>query len=359
MIRVSILGAGIGASHLRGLLQLPETYEVVSVCDLEVERAQRIIDQEAGQGSKIQAVSDLDAVLTDPSIDMIAIGLPPHLHVPVTLKAFEAGKHVVCEKPFATSLEEVDLLEKAAEKAGKVLSPVFQYRYGPETSKLLALRDAGLLGKPFVASLETHWNRGADYYAVPWRGTWAGENGGCIPSHSIHIHDLLSVVMGPIKSVSANVTTLVNDIETEDCAAMSFQMENGSLATSSVTLGAANDTSRIRFVFEHLTAQSGEEPYTPMNEGWSFIARDPAKQAEVDAVLAEVTDVKLGFAAFFDELAKQISGTANNAVTLEDGRKSIELVTAIYHASRTGTAVEMPVTSDNPLYSNWGPQPQS
>ena len=77
-----------------------------------------------------------------------------------------------------------------------------------------------LAGKPLVASLETHWNRGKDYYSKPWRGTWNGEQGGAILSHSIHIHDLISMIFGSVSSVFAKLTTRVNDIEVEDCAAL-------------------------------------------------------------------------------------------------------------------------------------------
>jgi predicted dehydrogenase len=81
--------------------------------------------------------------------------------------------------------------------------------------------------------------------------------------HAIHNHDLLTYVMGPIKALSAITTTRVNPIEVEDCAAISFEMESGALATSSITLGAGDDTSRLRFLFEGFTATSGTEPYAP------------------------------------------------------------------------------------------------
>jgi predicted dehydrogenase len=114
-----------------------------------------------------------------------------------------------------------------------------------------------------VASLETHWNRASDYYAVPWRGTWAGESGGAILGHAIHAHDLLCRYFGPVAQCAGAACTRVNPIETEDCAAISMGFANGALATSSVTLGAARDETRLRFVFRDLTATSGTEPYAP------------------------------------------------------------------------------------------------
>ena len=78
---------------------------------------------------------------------------------------------------------------------------------------------------------ETHWVRTAEYYAVPWRGKWATELGGVLMTHSIHLHDMLTYLMGPIAGLFGRVATRVNDIEVEDCASASLLMENGALAT--------------------------------------------------------------------------------------------------------------------------------
>jgi len=179
MIRVAILGAGIGAEHLAGYRALPDLFEVAVICDLDAVRAQSI----AGE---IRVSTDSDAVLHDPQIDLIDICLPPHLHVPISLKALAAGKHVICEKPLATSLADIDQLERAEGASKGTLFPVFQYRFGRAMDQLVALQSAGLLGQPHMASLETHWARDAAYYAVPWRGTWAGECGGRLCRAQFH-----------------------------------------------------------------------------------------------------------------------------------------------------------------------------
>ena len=135
-----------------------------------------------------------------------------------------------------------------------------------------ALMQAGLAGKCYAGTLETHWDRPASYYDIEWRGTWAGEQGGAILGHAIHIHDLLPSVLGPIERVYADVATRVNDIEVEDCAAISMRMESGALITSSVTLGAAGNLSRMRLMFEGFTVESDHAPYAPAAKPWSFIA---------------------------------------------------------------------------------------
>lgn len=350
MISVAIIGAGIGRAHLKGYQALPDRFTVKTMCDLDTARALDVVGN-----SDVSVETDLAKVMADPDIDLVDVCLPPHLHYPVCIQGLEAGKHVVCEKPLVNSLREVDALLAAAEKADRRLTPVFQYRFGPAMMKLNALVDAGLAGKPYAASLETHWDRNADYYSVPWRGTWEGENGGAVLGHAIHNHDLLMAVMGSISTVSATVATRVNDIEVEDCAAISFAMANGSVATSSITLGASTNTSRIRFCFEGFTAESDSEPYAPAEGEWSFVAREPVQQRQIEEVLASVPNGHSGFAGFFDALADALEKGGTRAVTAEDGRRSIELVTAIYQASREGRAIELPITAENRLYSGWKP----
>ncbi len=350
MINVAILGAGIGSQHLNALRALPENYKVASVVDQDMSRIESI-----REGADFSAFSDIEGVLEDATIDVIDICLPPHLHVPVTLKALAAGKHVICEKPLATSMSDVDRIATAAKAVDRQVFPVFQYRWGPSLTQLRYLQATGLTGAVQTVSLETHWSRGADYYAVPWRGTWEGERGGAVLGHAIHNHDLLTHIAGEVAAVSAMTATRVNPIETEDCAVISFEMASGALCTSNITLGAATDETRLRIVFEHLTATSGTEPYAPGAVPWTFSARNPDRQSEIDDALRGVIAEPIGFIGFFAEIAKALKAEPNSAVTLTDGAASVALVTAIYHAARTGQRVALPITQDHPLYEGWQP----
>lgn len=347
MHRVAIVGAGIGREHLAAYRALLERFEVVAICDRDMARAQGI-----AQG--IPVTGDMASVLADPGIDLIDICLPPHLHFEAVMAALEAGKAVVCEKPLVASLAEADaLLDRLAQ--GGQLFPVFQYRYGVGTAQLRALIDAGLAGPLFAGTIETHWNRDAAYYAVDWRGTWAGERGGCILGHAIHIHDFLPAFLGPVARVHAELATRVNEIEVEDCAALAIRMESGAVLTSSVTLGAAQDTTRMRLMFRGFTAESGLAPYAPAASRWSFTARAPVAQAEVDAVLAGVGAVPTGFAGFLTAVSEALAGRPGDEVTALDGRRSIEFVTAVYASARAGQPEPLPLGEDHPLYRGWMP----
>lgn len=351
MIRVAIIGAGIGAEHLAGYRALPNRFSVRTLCDLDTGRARAAI----GAGGGIAITGNLDAVLDDPEIDLIDVCLPPHLHVPVSQAALAAGKHVICEKPVAASLQDADALAEAATAAGRRVFPVFQYRYGIASAQLAALRAAGFGGTAYAASVETHWHRGAAYYDNPWRGRWAGEGGGAVLSHAIHNHDLLCQIFGPVTALSAITATRVNPIETEDCAAILMQHKNGAVSTSSITLGAATDETRLRVTIADFTAESGSTPYAPVSVPWRFVARDPQRQGEIDTILAGVAPPLTGFPGFFDAIADALEGKPGREVTLAEGRRSIELVTAIYHAARTGTRVTLPLDAGAPLYGGWLP----
>ena len=181
MIKVAILGGGIGAQHLAAYQTLPE-FDVI----LAVDRDRHKQDEFQKAGVRV-STNIKDAMNSDANV--IDICLPPSMHVKTTLEALEAGKHVICEKPIAASLAEVDQLEAASCQSGCHVFPVFQYRFGPAFAQLSSLRENQLLGDPKTAALETHWNRDSTYYDVPWRGTWDYERGGAIISHAIHAHE--------------------------------------------------------------------------------------------------------------------------------------------------------------------------
>jgi predicted dehydrogenase len=348
---VAIVGAGIGASHCAGLAELPDRFRIHTICDLNEGRGQPLARQ---YGAAFTA--DFERLLADPSVDVIDICLPPHLHFDACMAALDAGKIVVCEKPLVPSLREADLLAAKVRETGGVLSPVFQYRYGLGTAQLAALIEAGLAGRCYAGTLETHWDRPANYYDIDWRGTWKGESGGAILGHAIHIHDLLPAVLGPVASVYAEVATRVNAIEVEDCAALAIRMEEGALITSSVTLGAAGNTSRMRLMFEGFTVESDHAPYALAAKGWTFTARAPTVQAQIDAVLAGVVAPPLGYAGMFGALADALDGHPGREVTLEAGRRSLEFVTAVYHSARMRAPVALSFGTDHPLYAGWVPK---
>lgn len=348
--RVAVVGAGIGRLHHEGYQALPELFEVALVCDLNLERAREL----AALAQRAEVTADYDAVVARADVDIVDICVPPFLHHEMVTKALRAGKDVFCEKPLVGSLAEVDELAALARENGRRLVPVFQYRFGNGFRKLEHLVRAGAAGRPFVTSIETHWNRTAGYYAVAWRGRRASELGGAVLSHAIHAHDLITRLHGPARRVFARTAVRVNPIETEDCAALCFEMADAALVTHSLTLGSADEVSRFRFCFERLTAESGGDgPYRPAAEPWRFVPRGEEHAPRIEAALAGFEPAPEGFAGLFTALHRALAAGAPLPVTMEDARRSIELAAAIYHSVATGADVALPIGEDHPAYRGW------
>jgi predicted dehydrogenase len=324
-LRVGVIGAGIAARHLAGFGWNKELFEVPVLCSLDEERG-RALCEEYGIAEYTQ---DADSLFARDDLDIIDISTPPSSHFELCRKGIESGKHVICEKPLFGSIAEVDEMGRIlARFPGRKLMPIFQYRYGSGLQKLKLLIERGLAGKPFLTTIETHWWRGPDYYAVPWRGKWASELGGGLLGHAIHAHDMLNYVHGPCAEVFSYGATLVNPIEVEDTAALSVKMQNGSLATLSMTLGSRKEISRLRFCFNDLVAESIIEPYTMGRDPWTFVAGTEEHQARIDAALAGYVPGEDGYTRQFELFHKAIVEDKEPPVTLPDARNSLELVTA-------------------------------
>ena len=351
-LRVAVVGLGIGNSHLESFAKLADQFELKAVCDLDETKA---IGATArfGVGWHTANFSDL---LASAELDLIDICTPPHTHRMLIEQALDAGFNVICEKPLVGSLQDVDAIAAALAKSKGTLFPIFQYRFGHGLQKLKHLQARGFAHTPYLTTIETTWRRDADYYAIPWRGKWATELGGCCLTQALHAHDMLTYVNGPIKTVFAHLATRVNAIEAEDCAAISVGMADGSVATLAVTLGAAQNTSSLRFMFSDLTAEShSADPYRPGKDPWHFQGKSPEIDAAIAAALADFEPARESFEGEFELIHAALTGAAAAPVTLADARQSLELITAIYHSAETGTAVSLPIPLGHPKYKSWLP----
>ena len=270
-LKVAVVGCGIGRQHLDAYRSLPELFEVAAVCDVDETKAREVA---AAYGIG-RAVTDVAALCQEDDLDIVDLCTPPYLHAPQILQALDAGKHVICEKPLCGSLEDADRLAAAEIRSGRRVMPIFQYRFGHGIQKLRLLVEQGIAGRAYLTTVETAWRRRPAYYAVPWRSRWATELGGPLVNLAIHAHDLVYYLLGPARSVSAHLTTLVNPIETEDCLAASMEMADGSLCTLAATTGSTREISRHRFCFASLSAESNTEPYRNTHDPWTFKGDTP------------------------------------------------------------------------------------
>ena len=350
-LRVAVVGGGIGLQHLAAYRDLPEQFEIAALVDPDPAKR----DLAAKLFEIPRLLETYDEALALDSLDVVDLCTPPHLHGEMIRAGLESGCHVICEKPLVGSLAECDEVARWEADAPGCLMPIFQYRFGRGLQKLRHLAAAGVLGRAYTANVETAWKRDAAYYAVEWRGKWRTERGGALLSHAIHNHDILGYVLGPVRRVYARTATRVNPIETEDCAAASLELADGSLASLSVTLGSQVEISRLRFCFENLTAESSLAPYTPGNEPWTFTPAGDEQAARIEAALASFEPEPEYYAGQFTRFHRALETGTELPVTLADARASLELVTAMYTSARSGNAIELPLTTESDGYESWLP----
>jgi predicted dehydrogenase len=347
-IRVGVVGGGIGQGHIQAYQSLPDHFDVLAICDRDQARARAL----AGQYCIPRTVADVAELCGVHDLDVIDICTPSYLHFSQVQQVLAAGKHAICEKPIAGSLKEVDELILCETLSGRQVMPIFQYRFGHGLQKLKFLVEEGVAGRAFLTTVETAWRRRADYYAS-WRGKWETDLGGTLVTHAVHAHDVLTYVLGPVKSVFARAATLVNPIDTEDCISASLEMADGSLASLSVTTGSALQISRHRFCFSNLTAESNTEPYRNTSDPWTFTGDSPELTERIQTVLDRFVPLPEGFEGQFYRFYQALQHQAELPVTLADARASLELVTAIYHAAETRQVVDLPIAEDHPKYAGW------
>ncbi|WP_027487458.1 Gfo/Idh/MocA family protein [Allorhizobium undicola] len=350
IMKVALVGLGIGQAHFeRGYAQNRDIFEVAVLCDLN----RRRLAECAERFGIARTTTSFEEVLAMEDIDVIDIVTPPMEHREMILKALERGKHVICEKPLVGSLADLDIVQAAEQRSSARLMPIYQYRFGDGVQKVKRIIEAGLAGKPYIATVETHWRREADYYAVDWRGKWATELGGVLMTHAIHQHDMLTFLMGSVARLFGRTATRVNAIEVEDCVSASLVMQNGALVTLSATLGCTEEISRVRLCFENVTFESNHEAYNPGQDPWRILPASPETGEKIAALLADWQPIGNRYIGQFRAFHAAVQSGAPLPVTTEDARRSLELVTAFYHSSHSGEDVELPLDPSHPRYGNW------
>ncbi len=250
-LRCGVIGLGMGRFHVAGYISHPNA-EVVSIADMSRERLDEI-----GEIHHIGArYTDAEEMLQKESLDIVSVATPNAYHKPLTLAAFKAGCHVICEKPMALNAREGKAMVEAAKKAGKRLMINFSYRFYNQSWALKQQVEAGLLGKVYYATTQWHRRRG-----IPTMGshftTKALSGGGPLIDLGVHRLDLALWLMGypkpvwvmggaydPIARELALQTNKTYDVE--DFAAGQVRFEDG--ATLTIEASWASN----RFENEHM-----------------------------------------------------------------------------------------------------------
>lgn len=189
-LQVGVIGAGVGAAHIEGYQRVPGV-EVRALADLNDERLQQV----AARYSVPDRYHAYQELLARPEIDAVSICLPNVLHAPVTIAALQAGKHVLVEKPLASTVADGQAMVAAAEETGRILMVAFNQRYRSDLQWLKQYVDTGALGRIYYA--KAHWMRRS---GIPRLGSWfvsqAQAGGGPLIDLGVHVLDMALYLMG-------------------------------------------------------------------------------------------------------------------------------------------------------------------
>ena len=303
----------------------------------------------------IKAYHKLEEMLADPEIDVVTICTPSGVHRDPAVAAANAGKHVVVEKPLEITLKRCDDIINACRKNKVKLCTILPSRYSPVNQALKAAIDEGRFGRLTLGDTYVKWWRSQAYYdSGGWRGTWKLDGGGAYMNQAIHNVDLLYWFMGEVADVSAVTSTLAHkNIEVEDVGVAAIRFKNGALGTMEATTSAFPGLLKK-------TEIHGTEGSVIVEQDdlllWEF-----AKASRKDAALRKKFAKRVGgtggasdpsaisYTGHMEQLKdflKAIETGSKPAVDGEDGRKSVEIILAIYKSSWTGKRVELPLKSD-------------
>lgn len=332
LLRAGIIGTGsVSELHARAIAACPGV-ELVGVSDLDPERRRAF----AEQWNTVPA-HDLAALL-DLGLDVLHICTPPAAHAQQALAAFAAGVYVVCEKPAALSLDELDRMMAAATNSGRQLAVVFQQRAGTAAAHVRRLLAAGAFGRPLVATCQTLWYRPQPYFDVPWRGSWASEGGGPTLGHGIHQIDLLAHLLGDWASASGQLWRVGRDTETEDVSTAVLTFQNGVVASVVTSALSPRETSSIRIDTE-LATITVDHLYGHGHENWRITPAPGVLDEDHPEWRLPEREERSGHEAFIREVYDALGKGLPLPEIASEPARSLELVTAIYSSSTTGCAV--------------------
>ena len=250
--RLALVGLGMAVTpHAKSLVDLADRVEVAAAYSPSAERRAAF-----GQRFRFPLSDDLDGILGDRSIGVVAILTPPNTHLDLVRRAAAAGKHVLLEKPLEiTTARAVELVE-ACRRADVTLGVVLQHRFRPAAQKLAALLRESALGAIVGCSTSIRNWRPQSYYDQPGRGTRARDGGGVLLTQGIHTLDLMLSLAGPIAEVVGYATTTpIHRMETEDLVCAAVRFDGGAFGTIDATTTAfPGFPERIELTGEHATA---------------------------------------------------------------------------------------------------------
>lgn len=328
-LRVGVLGAGaIGRRHAEVYARQPDC-QVVAIADLDPARGQPLAD---ALGARYYP--DLQTLLTDERVQAVSVCLPHALHAEAVVALARAGKHVLVEKPIATTLADADRMIAACRQAGVVLMVGQTHRFYPEHRLADRLLHEGAIGQVLTVT-DTIWAGHDEDRPLGWRGRLALNGGGIFMDNGVHAADRLRWwLRSPVTWVAARTGRGRGLLEGEEHGTALLGFANGLTATLHQVLGVPRAASRCRVEFVGtdgiLQVDTWQGVRLCRRGGvWEEVPVPPAWPG--------------GFEAEIAEFLAAIREGRPPAVPGEEGRAALEVILAIYRAAETGTVVQLPL----------------
>ena len=350
-LRFGLVGTGLAGPLFAGALAArPDGAELVAVAARREESARAFAAKHG-----ITAVhANWQALVNDPAIDAVCIATPTGSHREIAVAAAQAGKHVLTEKPIATTLADADAMIDACAAAGVQLGVIFMYRFMDTARKMKEAIDSGLIGRPLLGEcVGKFWRDQAYYDSAAWRGTWAAEGGGSLMTQTSHTLDLMLWLLGPVSQVAGFFTvTPAHTIETEDLAVGSLRFTSGALGTVISSSGIKPPAPRsltihgefgtIKLTGDRLT--QWDVPGEPDADALRMLAECAPDRGDT-AAKAGYADSELHRRQIADFVAAIEQGRPP-AIDGAEGRRTLEVMRAVYRSSSRNEMVSLPIEED-------------
>ncbi|MDG3003125.1 Gfo/Idh/MocA family protein [Paludisphaera mucosa] len=349
---IGIIGCGMIAEyHTRAINEIDGARVVAAYS-----RTRMNAEKVAGlAGHDCRIYDDLGAMLRQPDLDVVCVCTPSGAHMEPAVQAARAGKHVIVEKPLEVDLARCDVIIKSCDDAGVRLCAIFPSRFSPANRRLKEAVDAGRFGRLTLGDSHVKWWRTQEYYdSGGWRGTWRLDGGGALMNQAIHNVDLLSWLMGDVDSVVAHTAMLTHlRIEVEDTAVASVRFRNGALGTIQAATSAYPGLSkRIEIHGDRGSARVEQDDLTL----WDFQEKIPSDNIILAAIAGRsgvnsgASDPRgIAHVGHRDQIADFLAAIDEDRPPFVDGRegrRSVEIIRAIYRSAREGKAVPLPLVDD-------------
>ena len=335
-IRFAMIGCGrVSKKHIEVLNNLPNA-ELIAACDLDEAKACKSLE-----GQNVSIYTNYHEMLQKENVDVVNVLTESGSHAKIVIDIAKYKRHIVVEKPMALTLEDADAMIRVCDENNVKLFVVKQNRYNLSVQKLREAIETKRFGKLVMGTIRLRWCREQAYYdQAEWRGTWA-HDGGVFCNQASHHIDLLEWMMGDVESVFAKTETMLADIETEDTGVVILKFANGALGVIEATTATrpVDLEGSISIMGEQGTVEIGGFAVNKMKV-WNFKTALEG-DSEIFDKYSENPKTVYGF-GHYEYLRHVIECIGHRETALVDGlegRRSLELINAIYESSETGKEV--------------------